>query len=105
MEDFDFVFQSSIDRRQIAKLGNLAFVERAKNVDSLGVGKTNLAWDWRLKPGSWQSGLLYHLIEDLKKAQLQDRLDRRWQGYLRPAILKIDEIGYSQLKRLSYSSA
>ena len=36
---------------------------------------------------------LSYLIEDLKKAQSQGRLDRRWRVYLR------DEIGYSQLNR------
>ena len=46
LEDFDFDFQPSIDRRQIAELANLAFVERAENVIFLGppgVGKTHLA--------------------------------------------------------------
>ena len=42
---------------------------------------------------------LSHLIEDLKKAQLQGRLERRWGVYLRPAVLVIDEIGYTQLDR------
>ena len=39
-------------------------------------------------------------IEDLKKAQSQGRLERRWRVYLRPAVLVIDEIGYSQLNRM-----
>ena len=30
---------------------------------------------------------LSYLIEDLKKAQSQGRLDRRWRVYLRPAVL------------------
>lgn len=36
---------------------------------------------------------------DLKKAQLQGRLERRWRVYLRPALLVIDEVGYMQLDR------
>lgn len=39
------------------------------------------------------------LIEDLTKAQLQGRLDRRWRVYLRPVVLIVDEIGYTQLNR------
>ncbi len=42
---------------------------------------------------------LSHLIEDLKAAKVQDRWERRWGVYLRPAVLVIDEIGYSQLNR------
>ena len=29
----------------------------------------------------------------------QNRLERRWRVYLRPAILVIDEVGYMQLNR------
>lgn len=43
---------------------------------------------------------LSRLIEDLKQASQQNRLERRWRVYLRPAILIIDEVGYTQLNRL-----
>ena len=39
------------------------------------------------------------LIEDLKRALEQNRLERRWRVYLRPAALVIDEVGYMQLNR------
>ena len=42
---------------------------------------------------------LARLIEDLKRALEQNRLERRWRVYLRPAILVIDEVGYMQLNR------
>lgn len=106
LEDFDFDFQPSIDRRQISELANLAFVERAENVIFLGlpgVGKTHLAVGLALKALEAGKVVYYttlsYLIEDLKKVQSQGRLDRRWRVYLRPAVLVIDEIGYSQLNR------
>ena len=42
---------------------------------------------------------LERLIEDLKRALEQNRLERRWRVYLRPAVLVIDEVGYMQLNR------
>ena len=91
LEEFDFAFQPSIDKRQVEELGTLAFVAREENVILLGppgVGKTHLAVGLALK--ALDAGMvvyyttLSHLITDLKKAQLQGR---------------IDEVGYMQLDR------
>ena len=44
LEQFDFDFQPSLDRRQVRELAGLSFVERAHNVVILGppgVGKTH----------------------------------------------------------------
>src|SRR5688572_31482546 len=46
LDQFDFDFQPSIDRKQVRELAGLSFVERAENVVLLGppgVGKTPLA--------------------------------------------------------------
>ena len=46
LEDFDFGFQPSIDKRQILELATMRFLENAENVVFLGppgVGKTHLA--------------------------------------------------------------
>lgn len=106
LDDFDFSFQPSIDKRQILELATLAFAERAENVILLGppgVGKTHLAVGLAMKV--LDAGMvvyyttLVQLIEDLKKAQLAGKLDKRWKVYLRPSVLVIDEIGYTQLNR------
>lgn len=106
LDEFDFEFQPSIDKRQIEELGTLAFVGRAENVIFLwppGVGKTHMAVGLALK--ALQAGMVVYyttlsrLIADLKKAQTQGNLERRWRIYLRPALLVIDEVGYMQLNR------
>ena len=45
LEDFDFAFQPSIDKRQVEELGTLAFVAREENVILLGpLGWAKLTW-------------------------------------------------------------
>ena len=39
------------------------------------------------------------LVRDLKKAESAGKLESRWKIYLRPHLLILDEIGYSQLDR------
>lgn len=106
LDEFDFSFQPSIDKRQIDELATLAFAARAENVVLLGppgVGKTHLAIGIAMT--ALKSGLtvyytsLARLIEDLILSSQQNRLEKRWRIYLRPAILIIDEVGYMQLNR------
>lgn len=108
LEEFDFSFQPSIDARQIKELSTLTFVARNENVVLLGppgVGKTHLAVGLAVQ--ALRAGMtvyyasLSHLIADLRKASLQNRLERRWHVYTRPDILIIDEVGYMQLDRES----
>ena len=107
LDEFDFSVQPSIDKRQINELASLSFAARTENIILLGppgVGKTHLAVGIAMK--ALKAGLtvyytnLSRLIEDLKQASQQNRLERRWRVYLRPAILIIDEGGYTQLNRL-----
>ena len=100
LEQFDFSFQSSIDERQVKELASLAFVAEADNLVLLGppgVGKTHLEVGLGIKAIEQGYGAYfvraYILMEDLRRAQEEYRLDRRLRVYLAPKVLIVDEFG------------
>lgn len=106
MEQFDFDFQPSLDRRQVRELTGLSFVERAHNVVVLGppgVGKTHLAVALGVKAVEAGYSVLFHtletLITKLTRAQHENRLERTLKQLTYPKLLILDEIGYLPLSR------
>lgn len=110
LDQFDYDFQPSLDRRQVRELAGLSFVERAHNVIILGppgVGKTHLAIALGVKAAEAGYSVLFLTLEMLMnrlvKALNENRLERSLQQLVYPKVLIIDEVGYLPLSRIEAS--
>ena len=106
LEQFDYDFQPSIDRKALRELAGLSFVERAQNVVLLGppgVGKTHLAIGLGVKAVEAGYSVLFLTFETLMtrlvRARHENRLDRTLQQLTYPKLVILDELGYLPLSR------
>lgn len=104
LEQFDFDFQPSLDRRQVRELAGLSFIERADNVVVLGppgVGKTHLAVALGAKAVEAGYSVLFHTLDSLmtrlNRAQHENRLEATLKQLTYPKLLILDELGYLPL--------
>ncbi len=101
LDEFDFSFQPSINKELILDFNNLRFIERKENilfVGSPGVGKTHLATSIGIENARNNHSTYFincnDLIQALKKAYLQNRLDDKLKTLSKYKLLIIDEVGY-----------
>jgi len=106
VEQFDFSFQPSIDKKVVRELSGLGFVERAENVIFLGppgVGKTHLAIALGIKAVEAGHRVLFLTLENLNgrliRAQRENRVEKQLQQLVYPRVLIIDEMGYLPMNR------
>lgn len=104
LEEFDFSFQPTIDQKLIHEFATLNFMHQAMNLVFLGppgVGKSHLAVALAMEAISHGYSAYFvtvtKLVEDLRRAHADNRLDSRMRKYLRPKLLLVDEVGYLPL--------
>lgn len=105
LDDFDFAFQPSINRKQVTELCSCAFVERCENVVLLGppgVGKTHIATAIGISAARRRMQVKFttaaKLVASLSEARTHDSFSRRLSGFTHPRLLIIDEVGFMPLK-------
>ncbi|MER2169386.1 MAG: IS21-like element helper ATPase IstB [Psychrobacillus psychrodurans] len=101
IRDFDFAFQPSINQQQILDFLTLRFLEANENIVFLGpsgVGKTHLATSIGIVAAKKRTSTYFikchDLIQNLKRARLENRLESRLKHYSKYKLLIVDEIGY-----------
>jgi len=101
LDEFDFDFQPSINKKEILDLATLRFIEEKKNillVGSTGVGKTHIATaigiEAAKKRVSTYSISCHDLITKLTTAYQENRLKDALKTFNKYKLLIIDEIGY-----------
>ena len=104
INEFDFSFQPSLDKRLIMDLMTLRFLEKAENIifcGTPGVGKTNLAVSIGIEAAKRRYCVYFisfqDLISQLKKASNENRLETRIKFFCRYKLLIIDELGYQKM--------
>ena len=101
IEDYDFDFQPKLNKQEILELTSLKFIEEAKNIvflGSSGVGKTHLATSVGIVATRRRYSTYFikchALLQQLKCAKVENRLDSRLKYLNRYKLLIIDELGY-----------
>lgn len=101
IDAFDFKFQPNINKQQILGFISLRFLEQQENIVFLGpsgVGKTHLATSVGIAAAKKRTSIYFikchDLLQNLKRAKLENRLESRLKHYTKYKLLIIDEIGY-----------
>ena len=107
LEQFDFAYQPSLDKKQVHNLASCHFIEHGENVVILGppgVGKSHPAVGLGLQAIGHGYRVLFTtaaaMIATLTRALAENRLEEKLKTFTVPRLLIVDEIGYLPIDRL-----
>ncbi len=106
LTDFDFVFQTGVDKRQIMELATLSFAGRGQGVifaGNSGTGKSHIAKALLLIGCQKNFRCRYvtasSMLRELMSGLADNTLEQRLRHFLAPDILLIDELGFDRLEQ------
>lgn len=105
LEDYDFKFQPTLDRKQVLDLGELGFLDHGQSVlwiGPSGVGKTHLAIALGIRACSAGYSVryvrAYELLRKLWAAMADNTLEQLLEDFADPDLLIVDDLTHSPRK-------
>jgi len=104
LEGFDFNFNPTINRQQVLDLATCTYISQKRNVlicGPTGVGKSHLAQ--ALTHEACRRGYTalfvntHRMLQNINGGRADGTLERRFQTYLRPDLLVLDDFGLKPL--------
>jgi len=106
LEHFEFDFQPSINQEQIYDFTTLRFLQKQENIvflGSSGVDKTHLATAVGIAAAKKRTSTYFvkchELLQQLKRAKIENRLEARLKHFCKYKLLIIDELGYLPINK------